>query len=153
LTLAAIADVVIAVTVSYRLWVLKSGTVLDKSKNLIHQLILYSVEIGAITSIFAITIVLTYATMSNLIWLGLFSILPKCTSPVSMHTLPLTLPSEAVYANSLMYMLNSRLNLRRANRVSGYSATPSQQCPGVRLSTPSQFENIQPSFLGSANEK
>ena len=76
-SLAAIADVLIAVSISCWLWMLRSGTKL--SRNVIDWLISYSVETGSLTSVFAMVIIIAYVTMSNnLIWVGFLSVLPKC---------------------------------------------------------------------------
>jgi hypothetical protein len=76
LSCAAAADIMIAGSMVYLLR--SRRTAFAQSRTLVNKLILYSVETGLLTSIWALVIVITFATMPhNLIALGMLFILPK----------------------------------------------------------------------------
>lgn len=81
---AAIADILIAVCMVYLLR--SRRTVFAHSRNLINRLVMYSVETGLLTSVWAIIVVVTFLTMSgNLVSVGFLFILPKRKSFVNFN--------------------------------------------------------------------
>jgi hypothetical protein len=78
LTCAAVCDVIIAVAMVYFLSSRRTG--FAQSRSLVNKLMLYSVESGALTSICAVVVVVTFLVLPNLVSLGLLFFLPKRTS-------------------------------------------------------------------------
>ncbi|KAI0791734.1 hypothetical protein C8Q75DRAFT_755868 [Abortiporus biennis] len=123
-TTIAFTDTLIAGILWYYLWGMKSnGT--NRTKSQINTLIRYSLETGAVTSLVAIAIIITYLTMpNNLIFVAIYLFLPK------------------LYYNAFMANLNSRGNLRnrKSNDGTGWVS--------VRLNTiqaPAIQQNRNPS--------
>ncbi|KZT42651.1 hypothetical protein SISSUDRAFT_1041263 [Sistotremastrum suecicum HHB10207 ss-3] len=90
---AAAADITIAVSLVYTLQKIRTG--MARTDNVITTLIVYAINTGALTSMFATVCVFCYAFMpTNFVWLAFFWVLGK------------------LYANSLLATLNSREALR-----------------------------------------
>jgi hypothetical protein len=98
LTCAAVCDVIIAFAMVF--FLRSRRTVFAQSKSLVNQLMAYSIESGALTSVCAVAVVITFLTSDSLASLGLLFFLPK------------------LYTNSLMAMLNSRQSMLDASKSS-----------------------------------
>ncbi|CAL1711157.1 unnamed protein product [Somion occarium] len=89
----ALADIIIAASLCILLK--KQVTVSKRTQSIMRTLMLYSINASALTSIFSIACLVTYATMpDNLVFLAIYVVIPK------------------LYFNSLLAMLNSRKALR-----------------------------------------
>ncbi|EIM81689.1 uncharacterized protein STEHIDRAFT_125199 [Stereum hirsutum FP-91666 SS1] len=91
---AAVADMLIAVTMCWYLY--QSRTGFPSTDSMIKTLMLYSLNTGLLTSLIALSCVITYAVMPlTFVWMGLFWVLGKC------------------YVNSFLATLNSREYIRQ----------------------------------------
>ncbi|EIW79827.1 hypothetical protein CONPUDRAFT_138030 [Coniophora puteana RWD-64-598 SS2] len=140
-----LADTSITMGLSYYLW--RTGS--DMGKNhatsvMIKRLILWTIEVGMITTLTDLSIIATFVAMpSNFVWTGLYSYQP------------------AIYANSLLTALNSRTDIHRLNpdvyvedkswhpsRSKGLSSTSgSTTLPPIQFSPP-QNETRRQSEIG-----
>jgi hypothetical protein len=75
LTCAAVCDVIIALAMVYLLR--SRRTVFAQSQSLVNSLMAYSIESGALTSICAVAVVVTFLASTSLASLGLLFFLPK----------------------------------------------------------------------------
>ncbi|KAL4244485.1 hypothetical protein ABKN59_009341 [Abortiporus biennis] len=93
-TTIAFTDTLIAGILCYYLWKMKSHAT-RRTESQINTLMRYSLETGAVTSVVAIAIIITYLTMpNNLIFVAIYFLFPK------------------LYHNALMATLNGRATLR-----------------------------------------
>lgn len=85
LSAAAAADILIAVSLVYLLHTRCAD--LKRTRTVVNKLILYTIETGALTSIFAIIIVILFALMPrNLIFISMEFILPKRKIPLNSNS-------------------------------------------------------------------
>ncbi|TDL21609.1 hypothetical protein BD410DRAFT_789355 [Rickenella mellea] len=120
---AAVADLIIATSMCY--FLRKTRTGFGRTDTLITKLMMYSINTGLLTSIFATVSVILYGTMpNNLVWMCFYWILGK------------------LYINSFLAMLNSRGSLRElANPPNGMSYQISGSHDGsMRVSRVSKTE-------------
>ncbi|VDC07106.1 unnamed protein product [Peniophora sp. CBMAI 1063] len=103
LALGAVADVVAASILSYYLHTMRTGY--KRTEGLINKLIMFSVNTGAITSAFSVSVVILYQTMPhNFIFLSIWFFVSK------------------LYSNSLLATLNSRAGHRIKESIQSYSS-------------------------------
>ncbi|KAI0339689.1 hypothetical protein BDW22DRAFT_1361266 [Trametopsis cervina] len=82
----AAADIVIAASMCYTLWAHRTHS--PRTNSLLHALMIYSINSGALTSIFAIVSLITFATMpKNFIFLSILLVLPKLLFNAALATL------------------------------------------------------------------
>ncbi|KAH8102701.1 hypothetical protein BXZ70DRAFT_800516 [Cristinia sonorae] len=94
LSLSALVDLLIALTLMFYLWKNKSGV--KKSDNIVHALMAYCVNSGLVTTVCSVVTIMTFVFMeSSLLFAGFVHIASK------------------LYANSLMGTLNARGVLRQ----------------------------------------
>ncbi|KAI5121761.1 hypothetical protein M0805_009572 [Coniferiporia weirii] len=116
LVVGATNDVIIAAGLSYYLHRSRSG--MPSTNKVIHRLILFTIQTGLVTSIFAIMMLIFFLAMSddNFLWLCIFVFLAK---------------GYKVYSNSLLATLNARSGLRSKNTgnasINGIGYYPSGQ--------------------------
>lgn len=92
--LVAASDSVITAILIFLLWKRRSG--LQKTYSLINKLMVYIVTTGLLTSIFALAVVITFATVSGFTFVGIFTVLSK------------------LYSNSCLATLNNRRYLQES---------------------------------------
>ncbi|KAJ3556094.1 hypothetical protein NM688_g2215 [Phlebia brevispora] len=106
-----VADIIIAISLGIVLWHFRTG--IRQTDGLIRNLIAYSINAGVLTSLCALLIFITYATMpNNFIYTGLYFILPKS------------------YFNSLLALLNARKKLRQGSGWGGAIDIPLSSISG-----------------------
>ncbi|KAI0339690.1 hypothetical protein BDW22DRAFT_580520 [Trametopsis cervina] len=82
----AAADVIIAASMCFTLW--EHRTQSARTNSLLRVLMIYSINSGALTSLFAVVSLITFATMpKNFIYLAFFLILPKLLLNAVLATL------------------------------------------------------------------
>ncbi|KAL4248201.1 hypothetical protein ABKN59_007146 [Abortiporus biennis] len=105
----ACLDTLIAILLSFMLW-MKKGHATHRTSSQIDILMRYIIHTGVLTSVCAISVLVTYLTMSdNFIFQGIYLPLPK------------------VYHNALLASLNARKILRSIRPTSGSNAWASFQ--------------------------
>ncbi|KAI9443450.1 hypothetical protein H4582DRAFT_2072490 [Lactarius indigo] len=100
LALGVATDVFTAASLSYFLHKMRTG--FKRSDTLINRLIIYSVNTGALTSVFSAAVLASYNLMpSNLIYVALYFVLTKRTPSILKSTGPIDpLSPGVVFANS-----------------------------------------------------
>ncbi|KAI0365460.1 hypothetical protein BV20DRAFT_753213 [Pilatotrama ljubarskyi] len=94
LAIAAADDIIIAVSLCYFLYTRRTG--IRKTDTLVNRIITYTIMTGALTSVLDIAILVCFVAMpNNLVYLGLFPVLP------------------CLYATSFLAMLNARESLQK----------------------------------------
>ncbi|KAI0076925.1 hypothetical protein K474DRAFT_1662308 [Panus rudis PR-1116 ss-1] len=125
LSLSALVDLLIAVTLMYYLH--RSRTGLKHTDHLIRSLMAYIVNTGAITMIVSIAIVLTFVFLKgSLLFAGLVQM------------------SSKLYANSLLGTLNARNLLRRKADMMKVELVERFQSSTIYRSNPSDVDDSQP---------
>jgi len=91
LNVGVVVDLIICVSLCFYIRQLYTPYNLPKSEELIHRLIVWTIQTGLITSITSVAVVISFQTMKhNFIWLALYTFLAK------------------LYSNSLLVSLNAR---------------------------------------------
>jgi len=90
LACGAAADVLIAISMLYYLRKLASPMNLNSTTQVINRLVRWSLQTGLITSMTSVVVIVTFQSMENMVWFGVYIILAK------------------LYSNSLLVSLNAR---------------------------------------------
>ncbi|KAI0791272.1 hypothetical protein C8Q75DRAFT_805623 [Abortiporus biennis] len=118
-SLIATEDTILAATLCVILWKKKTG--FRRTDTQISTLMKYSINTGALTSLAAICIVVTYVTMPhNFVYIGFFVALPK------------------LYLNALLATLNSRDSVRAEGMDQSFESIDVSKIPSV---SPSQSQS------------
>ncbi|KAH8813453.1 hypothetical protein DL96DRAFT_520357 [Flagelloscypha sp. PMI_526] len=70
LVLSVTVDVVITTSLISYLWLRRRG-IFERTRRMVDRLILWTFQTGLLTSTFTVTMVATYLTMDNFVWLGI----------------------------------------------------------------------------------
>jgi len=97
-TLSVVADFAIAITLCYYLYRSRGG--IKRTDSLITVLMMYTINIGLLTSIFQLACFITYAIMRNFVFLAMY------------------FPISKLYVNSLFATLNARDSLQQRDTMS-----------------------------------
>ncbi|KAF7330928.1 WD40 repeat-like protein [Mycena venus] len=92
-TLSVVADFAIAITLCYYLYRSRGG--IKRTDSLITVLMMYTINIGLLTSVFQLACFITYAVMRNFVFLAMY------------------FPISKLYVNSLFATLNARDSLQQ----------------------------------------
>lgn len=102
---SAITDILVTFLLSYNLHTRRSGLGIYRTSQLVDRLITIIVATGMLTSISAILMTVCFLTMNNLVWGGIFQVIPR------------------LFSNSMLTSLNSRMSLRRIDATDVHSTT------------------------------
>ncbi|KAL4249316.1 hypothetical protein ABKN59_007025 [Abortiporus biennis] len=117
-TWMAFADTIIAIVLCIILWQLRTG--FNRTDSQIETLMKYSIHTGALTSVVAVVIVITYAVMPhNFVYIAVYLTLPK------------------LYHNALLATLNARDHLRA--EMDGGSGMSSVHVSKLLIADPSRW--------------
>jgi len=121
LNVGAVLDVLITVSLCFYIRQLYTSYNLPKSGELIHRLIVWTIQTGLITSFTSVVVAITFQTMEhNFVWLELYTFLAK------------------LYSNSLFVSLNGRPRNRQIIRA------PSPKTPDTTTVDSSTIHIMQP---------